>query len=66
MSYEYNPKAHYAPNGKNQELITGEDLTQLEIVVKDDNEKSESFSIKVPDSIFDLGVYKYLKMAILL
>ena len=42
-------------------LITGEDLTQLKIVVRDDNEKSESFSIKVPDSIFDLGVYKYLK-----
>ena len=61
MSYEYNPKAHYAPNGKNQELISGKDLTQLEIVVRDDNEKSESFSIEVPDSIFDLGVYKYLK-----
>ena len=61
MAYAYNPKAHYAPYGKHQELITGEDLTQLEIVVRDDNEKSESFSIKVPDSIFDLGVYKYLK-----
>ena len=61
MSYEYNAKAHYAPYGKHQELITGSDLTQLSIVVKDDNEKSESFSIKVPDSMFDLGVYKYLK-----
>ena len=61
MSYKFNPKAHYTPYGKHQELITGEDLTQLEIVVRDDNEKSESFSIKVPDSIFDLGVYKYLK-----
>ena len=59
--YEYNAKAHYAPFGKHQELITGEDLTQLKIVVRDDNENSESFSIKVPDSIFDLGVYKYLK-----
>ena len=61
MTYEYNPEAHYAPYGKHRELITGKDLTQLEIVVRDDNEKSESFSIKVPDSIFDLGVYKYLK-----
>ena len=61
MSYEYNAKAHYAPYGKHEGLITGEDLTQLKIVVRDDNEKSESFSIKVPDSIFDLGVYKYLK-----
>ena len=61
MTYVFNPKAHYAPFGKHQELITGEDLTQLKIVVRDDNEKSESFSIKVPDSIFDLGVYKYLK-----
>ena len=61
MTYSYNPKAHYAPYGKHQELISGEDLTQLKIVVKDDNERSESFSIKVPDSMFDLGVYKYLK-----
>ena len=61
MAYEYNAKAHYAPYGKHQEMITGEDLTQLKIVVRDDNENSESFSIKVPDSIFDLGVYKYLK-----
>ena len=61
MAYEYNAKAHYAPYGKHQELITGEDLTQLKIVVRDDNEKSETFSLKVPDSIFDLGVYKYLK-----
>ena len=50
--YEYNAKAHYAPYGKHEESITGEDLTQLEIVVRDDNAKSESFSIKVPD--FDL------------
>ena len=61
MAYAYNPKAHYAPYGKHEGVITGEDLTQLKIVVRDDNEKSESFSIKVPDSIFDLGVYKYLK-----
>ena len=61
MSYEYNAKAHYAPYGKHQELISGGDLTQLSIVVKDDNERSESFSIEVPDSIFDLKVYKYLK-----
>ena len=59
--YEYNAKAHYAPFGKHQELITREDLTQLDIVVRDDNKKSESFSIKVPDSIFDPRVYKYLK-----
>ena len=61
MTYEYNAKAHYAPYGKHQEVITGEDLTQLKIVVQDDNENSESFSLKVPDSIFDLRVYKYLK-----
>ena len=61
MTYSYNPKAHYAPYGKHQELINGEDLTQLKIVVKDDNKNSESFSLKLPDSIFDLGVYKYLK-----
>ena len=61
MSYEYDARAHYAPFGKHQELITGRDLTQLEVVVKDDNEKSESFSLELPNSIFDLRVYKYLK-----
>ena len=61
MSYEYNAEAHYAPYGKHRELITGEDLTQLSIVVGDDNEKSENFSIKVPDSTFDSRVYKYFK-----
>ena len=61
MSYEYNAKAHYAPYGGYQELITGEDLTKLNIVVRDDNEKSESFLLRVPDELFDLGVYKYLK-----
>ena len=60
MTYEY-ANAHYAPYGKHKELITGEDLTRLEIVVRDDNEKSESFPLKLPDSIFDLRVYKYLK-----
>ena len=59
--YEYNAKAHYTPYGKHNELITEKDLTQLEIVVQDDNKKSESFSLKLPDSIFDLDVYKYLK-----
>ena len=59
--YEYNAKARYAPYGKHQELITGRDLTQLEIVVRGDNENSERFSIKVPDSVLNLGAYKYLK-----
>ena len=61
MTYSYNGRAHYAPYGKHEELITREDLTRLQIVVRDDNEKSESFSIKVPDSVFDLKIYKYLK-----
>ena len=59
--YKCNEKAHYAPHGKHRELITGKDLTQLEIVVQDDNVNSAGFSLKLPDSVFDLGVYKYLK-----
>ena len=47
MSYEYNAKTHYAPYGKHREIITGKDLTQLEIVVRDDNKNSESFSLKI-------------------
>ena len=46
MSYEYDANAHYAPYGKHQELITGEDLTQLEIVVKDDNRRARVFRLK--------------------
>ena len=61
MAYEYNAKAYYALYGKHRELIAAGDLGKLEIVVRDDNKKSESFSVKVVDSIFDLGVYKYLK-----
>ena len=60
MTYEFNKKAHYAPYGGHKESITGKDLAQLSIVVKDDNEKSESFSIKLPDSVFNLNDYKYL------
>ena len=61
MSYSFNGKAHYAAQGKHEELITGKDLTQLSIAVRDDNENSESFFIKVPDSVIDLRVYRYLK-----
>ena len=43
------------------ELITGKDLTQLEITVQDDNDKSAGFSVKVPDDLFDLNVYKCYK-----
>ena len=50
MTYEYNPKAYYAPYGKHQELIAAGDLGKLEIVVRDENENSESFSVKVVDS----------------
>jgi len=60
MAYEYNSKAFYNPFGKYEELVTKRDLTQLEIVVQDDNKKSTSFSLKLPDSIYDLSVYKYL------
>ena len=61
MSYKFNPKAHYAPYGKHEELITGADLTQFEIVVQDDNKNSDGFALKLPDLIFDLTIYKYLK-----
>ena len=61
MTYSYNANSYYAPYGKHEELITREDLTRLSIVVRDDNEESDGFSIKVPDSVFDLKIYKYLK-----
>ena len=61
MAFEYNAKAHYAPFGKHNELITGGDLTQQFITVQDNNKMSSGFKIKLPDMIFDLKVYKYLK-----
>ena len=61
MSYELNEEEHYAAHGKHEELITGKDLTQLSIVVREDNKKSESFALKLSDLIFDLGLYRYLK-----
>ena len=42
-------------------LITGSNSVKVKIVGQYDNEKSESFSHKVADSLFELGVYKYLK-----
>ena len=61
MSYEYNPKAHYAPGAKYKEVITAMDLTKLSITVQDNNKMSTFFNVKVPDDIFDLKVYKYIK-----
>jgi len=58
--YRLNSKAHYAPYGKHQELITGKDLTQSHIIVQDNGEKSDGFDVKLPDAVFDLDVYKYL------
>ena len=46
MAYEYNPKAYYASYGKHREFIAVGDLRRLEIVVQDDNEKSEIFRLK--------------------
>ena len=46
MAYKYNAKAYYAPYGKHRELIAAGDLGKLEIVVRDDNEKSEIFRLK--------------------
>ena len=70
-SYEYNPKAHYAPYSKHREVISQTDLTHLFITVQDDitaggsaqlrNKKSSGFEVKVPEAVFDLGVYKYYK-----
>ena len=53
MKYEYNVKARYAPYDKHEELITGKDLTQLKIVARNDNKKSKSFSLELPDSIWE-------------
>jgi len=60
MTYEYNSKVHYAPYGKHEELITRKDLTQLNIMVQDDGQKSNGFDVKLPDAVFNLEIYKYL------
>jgi len=47
MTYGYNSKAHYAPYGKHEELITRKDLTQLNIIVQDDGQISNGFDVKL-------------------
>lgn len=43
----YNARAYHAPYGRHQEWIAGGDLTNLEVVVREDYVRSESFSFKV-------------------
>ena len=59
MSYQLNEKAFYAPNGNYKEAITGRDLSELDIVVQDDNKKSSGFQIKLEGSLFSASVYRY-------
>ena len=60
MSYELNERAHYAPNGNYKEAITGRDLSELNIVVQDDNKKSSGFDIQLEGSLFSASVYRYM------
>ena len=57
MTFEYNSKAHYAPSGSHKEIITGRDLSELQIVVQDDDTKSADFDIKLEESLFSAIVY---------
>ena len=59
MSYELNEKAHYAPSGNHKELIKGRDLSELDIVIQDDNKMSSGFTIKLEGSLFDASIYRY-------
>ncbi len=60
MSYELNEKAHYAPNGNHKEVITRRDLSELNIIVQDDNKNSSGFHIKLEGSLFSASVYRYI------
>ena len=59
MSYELNEKAFYAPSGNHKELIKGRDLSELDIVIQDDNKMSSGFSINLEGSLFDANIYRY-------
>ena len=61
MAFELNKNGFYAPYGKHKEFVTGKELTQLYITVQDDNKRFNGFQVKLPDAVFDLDVYKYLK-----
>ena len=61
MSYEYNSKAHYAPSGGFKEVIAERDLTELNIVVQDDNNTSVGFDINLEGSLFSASTYRYYK-----
>ena len=58
--YELNEKAFYAPSGNHKEVITGRDLSELDIVVQDNNKMSAGFSIKLEGSLFSASVYRYM------
>ena len=58
--YELNEKAFYAPSGDHKEVITGRDLSELNIVVQDDNKISSGFHIKLEDSLFSTSAYRYI------
>ena len=60
MSYEYNSKAHYAPSGGFKEEMTGRDLSELHIVVQDDNQTSAGFDINLEGSLFSASTYRYM------
>ena len=59
MSYQLNEKAFYAPKGDYKEILKGRDLSELNIVVQDDNEKSSGFIIQLEGSLFSASVYRY-------
>ena len=60
MNFQYNSKAHYAPSGGFKEEITGQDLSELRIVVQDDNQISTGFDIKLEGSLFAASTYRYM------
>ena len=60
MNFQYNSKAHYAPSGGFKEKIAGQDLSELRIVVQDDNQISTGFDIKLEGLLFAERTYRYM------
>ena len=61
MEFRFNDKAYYKPYSKHTEKTTAKDLTEANIVVRDDGQSYDYFKIKLRDDFLNLHTYQYFK-----
>ena len=58
-SFTYNSTVRYHPYENYKDLVKGEEITTLEIVVKDDNKEHKSFKVEFEKELFSTTAYRY-------